>query len=73
MRSLRKRSLNLNRHNTSIALEPEFWSALERMAAERATSLVRMLDQIDADRGSRPMASACRVAVLVWALAGREA
>ena len=32
MGSLKKRSVNLAGHATSLALEPEFWAALERIA-----------------------------------------
>jgi predicted DNA-binding ribbon-helix-helix protein len=33
--TLRKRSLNLAGHATSLAMEPEFWTALEVLAAAR--------------------------------------
>jgi predicted DNA-binding ribbon-helix-helix protein len=69
MRALRKRSLNLNRHNTSLALEPEFWEALDTMSRDRGLSFSALLNEIDEPRADRPMASACRVAVLQWALA----
>jgi predicted DNA-binding ribbon-helix-helix protein len=63
---LRKRSVNLAGHATSLALEPEFWSVLEDMAGEDPLSaLVRRIDET---RGARPLASACRLAALAWAL-----
>ena len=61
---LRKRSLNLAGHATSLALEPEFWAALEALASARGVRLTELLAQIDAGRGTRPLASACRVAAL---------
>jgi len=64
---LRKRSLNLAGHATSVALEPEFWAALARMANEEGRSLTSIVAEIDASRGPRPLASACRVAALTWA------
>ena len=64
---LRKRSLNLAGHATSVALEPEFWAALARMADEDGRSLTSVVAKIDAGRGARPLASACRVAALAWA------
>ena len=64
---LRKRSLQLAGHRTSIALEPEFWAVLEEMARARGASLAALVLRIDADRGERPLASACRVAALSWA------
>jgi predicted DNA-binding ribbon-helix-helix protein len=64
---LRKRSLSLAGHTTSLALEPAFWAVLEQMATERGASLTSMIAGIDADRGPEPLASACRVAALAWA------
>jgi len=71
MALLRKRSLQLAGHRTSIALEPEFWGVLEAMAAARGASLAGLILGIDAERGARPLASACRVAALTYA--GRSA
>ena len=65
---LRKRSLNLAGHATSLALEPEFWAALEDLAAARSLSLAALIAQIDAARGPSPLASACRLAALKGAL-----
>ena len=66
MARLVKRSVNLAGHATSLALEPEFWAVLERMA--RGGSLAALIARIDAGRGERPLASACRVAALEHAL-----
>jgi len=59
-----KRSVNLSGHATSLALEPEFWAVLERMAD--GASLSALIGRIDAGRGDQPLASACRVAALNW-------
>ena len=67
MAGLRKRSVQLSGHATSIALEPEFWAVLEEMAQARSASLAGLVLQIDAQRGPRPLASACRVAALAFA------
>lgn len=64
---LRKRSLLLAGHATSLALEPEFWAVLDAMARERAVSLAGLIASIDDARGERPLASACRVAALAHA------
>ncbi|MCW8084465.1 ribbon-helix-helix domain-containing protein [Sabulicella glaciei] len=61
---LSKRSLRLAGHATSIALEPEFWSALERMAAGRGLSLAALVTEQDALRGEQPLASRLRVFAL---------
>ena len=67
MARLTKRSLVLAGHGTSLALEPEFWAALEALAAARGMSLAGLVAAIDADRGDRPLASACRLAALAFA------
>jgi len=67
MPSLRKRSILLSGHATSIALEPEFWAVLDDMAASREQSLAALIVSIDRARAGRPLASACRVAALGYA------
>ena len=62
---LAKRSLRLAGHLTSLALEPEFWAVLEAEAGRRGLRLTALLEEIDAGRGERGLASACRVAALV--------
>ncbi len=62
--ALEKRSLRLTGHATSMALEPQFWAALEALAARRQTSLASLVREIDLARGDAGLASACRVAVL---------
>jgi len=59
-----KRSVNLSGHATSLALEPEFWAVLERMAEGR--SMAALIGEIDDARSGQPLASACRVAALTW-------
>jgi len=64
---LRKCSVVLAGHSTSIALEPEFWVVLTALAASRDRTLARLLADIDEARGDRPLASACRLAALAFA------
>jgi predicted DNA-binding ribbon-helix-helix protein len=64
MARLRKRSVLLAGHATSIALEPEFWAVLDEMARASGASLAAVVARIDAQRGERALASACRVAAL---------
>ena len=64
---MQKRSLSLAGHKTSIALEPEFWAALEEMAAERDIPLAALIRDIDERRESNNLSSAVRVEVLAWA------
>jgi predicted DNA-binding ribbon-helix-helix protein len=61
---LKNRSVVLAGHATSVALEPEFWTVLDRVAAARGLSQAGLLAAIDAGRGRRPLASACRLLAL---------
>ena len=61
-----KRSLSIAGHRTSIALEPEFWAALELMAADAGQTMTALICSIDADRRTTNLSSAARLAVLDW-------
>lgn len=64
MNLLQKRSFSLAGHRTSVALEREFWDVLGELAAARAISLSRLIIEVDAERGARPLASALRILAL---------
>lgn len=49
-----KRSVTIAGHETSISLEPLFWTALEEAAAEERVPLNALVARIDADRFERP-------------------
>ena len=61
---MQKRSLTIAGHRTSIALEPEFWDGLQRLAAERDVRLAQLIEDIDRSRETANLSSALRVAVL---------
>ncbi len=63
---LEKRSFSLAGHRTSVALEPAFWHALEKLAAAQGLPLARLLQLVDEARveGDIPLASALRVHAL---------
>lgn len=65
---LKKRSFLLAGHATSVALEPEFWAVLDRMAEAAGESRAGFMARLDAARGRRPLASTCRTTALAWAL-----
>jgi predicted DNA-binding ribbon-helix-helix protein len=62
--TLKKRSFSLSGHRTSVALEPEFWAAIEQGAQRDGKALAALVAQIDASRGKRPLASALRLYAL---------
>lgn len=61
---LRKRSVMIAGHRTSVSLEPEFWDALRAISVERDVSVQAQISAIDEARGSRNLSSAIRVFVL---------
>ncbi|WP_309646348.1 ribbon-helix-helix domain-containing protein [Phenylobacterium sp.] len=70
MPRLRKRSILLSGHATSLALEPEFWAVLDELATTDGLSVAALIARIDEGRGERPLASACRVTALSFAQRG---
>ena len=64
MPGLKKRSVNLAGHATSVALEPEFWAVLESMSKERRISLAALIAELDSRRGESLLASYCRLSAL---------
>jgi predicted DNA-binding ribbon-helix-helix protein len=59
---LLKRSFRIAGHRTSVALEAEFWQALEAAAERRGQSLAGLVEDLDAGRAetARPLASTLR-------------
>lgn len=69
---LRKRSVKLSGHATSVALEPEFWTVLDAVAAELNLPFASLMKRIDESRGRTPLASACRLLALAWSQGDRS-
>ena len=67
---LRKRSLTIAGHRTSVSLEAPFWEGLREAAARRGLSVQALVGQIDAGRGAQNLSSAIRVFVLAAAREG---
>jgi len=61
---MRKHSLVIAGHRTSISLEDAFWLALRDIAQARGIPLARLAAEIDAKRGEANLSSAIRVFVL---------
>ena len=59
-----KRSVTVAGHRTSLSMEPEFWSALQEIAARQRRSLADLITEIDKSRDGRNLSSAARVFVL---------
>ena len=63
---MQKRSFSIAGHRTSIALEPEFWLALEEIASTRSLSLAGLVREIDETREAANLSSAIRLSILAW-------
>ncbi len=62
---MRKRSVTIDGHRTSIALEDAFWDELMTIARERGLSLAGLVAEIDKARGGPGnLSSAMRIYVL---------
>ena len=60
---MRKHSVIIGGHRTSVSLEDAFWEALAEMARARGISLNRLITEID-ERRSGNLSSAIRVFLL---------
>ena len=62
---MRKRSVTIDGHRTSVSLEDAFWTELAQIAAERGVSLSALIAEIDHARATPAnLSSALRLYVL---------
>lgn len=71
--ALKKRSLVLAGHATSVALEPEFWEALEDIAKHEGVGLNALVARLDEGRGEGGLASTLRLYCLRVLMARNKA
>ncbi len=64
MAPMQKRSIKIDGHSTSVALEQPFWDELAAIAAARKLSVNALIAEIDRKRGAGNLASALRLHVL---------
>jgi len=67
--AIRKRSVTIAGHRTSLSLEPAFWDALKQLARDRGLSINALIEEIDrkaSQGGARDinLSSAVRVYLL---------
>lgn len=60
---MKKRSVLIAGHPTSVSLEEEFWEALKQVAEQRGLSINALIEEIDQARTGN-LSSAIRVHVL---------
>jgi predicted DNA-binding ribbon-helix-helix protein len=63
---IKKRSIIVNGHKTSVSLEDEFWNELRDVAAERRVPVTALVNEIDQVPG-RNLSSAIRVYLFMQA------
>ncbi len=61
--SVRKYSVMIAGHRTSVSLEPEFYATLKKIAADKGMTPAELITQIDAER-TDSLSSSLRVFVL---------
>ncbi|MFK7839232.1 MAG: ribbon-helix-helix domain-containing protein [Bdellovibrionales bacterium] len=63
---MRKRSINIHGHQTSISIEEEFWQVLKDIATQEKLSLNKMIAKIDDQRDplTHNLSSAIRIYIL---------
>jgi len=65
--TIRKRSIVIAEHKTSVSLEDEFWSFLKEIAEVRDQTVADLVFEIDKDREHGNLSSALRLFVLGYA------
>jgi predicted DNA-binding ribbon-helix-helix protein len=61
---IKKRSIALAGHKTSVSLEDEFWECLREIAEKRGETSIKLITDIDAEREFSNLSSAIRMFVL---------
>jgi predicted DNA-binding ribbon-helix-helix protein len=61
-----KRSVMIAGHATSVSLEPVFWEALKRAAAEEVMPISALVARIDAERVADDEPANLASAIRVW-------
>ena len=68
---IKKRSVVISGHATSISIETEFWDILKDIAAHKGVSINYLLSEIDVGRTSN-LSSAARVYVLKYIISKEQ-
>jgi predicted DNA-binding ribbon-helix-helix protein len=62
--TVKKRSIVIDRHKTSISLEDDFWMSLQQIARGRQVTRSDLIASLDAARENGNLSSAIRVFIL---------
>lgn len=69
---MKKRSISIAGHRTSIALEDEFWFLVQKISVEMNLSIPKLLELIENQKKSDNLASAIRLYVLDYSTKNRN-
>ena len=61
---MKKRSISIAGHRTSIAIEDEFWILVQKISVEMDLSIPKLLELIENQKKSNNLASSIRLYVL---------
>jgi len=61
---VKKRSIRIGGHPTSVTLEEPFWESLKELSDRQNKSVSQLIAEIDEGRGSANLSSALRVYIL---------
>jgi len=70
--ALKKHSVNIEGHRTSVTLEHAFWLALSEIAAARDQSAAALIAEIDCKRAGDPATPNLSSAIRVFVLAAQR-
>lgn len=62
--AIRKHSVTLHGHKTSVTVEDDFWASLTEIAERRRVTIASLIEAIDRDRLSTNLSSGIRLFVL---------
>jgi len=65
---MKRYSLTLHGHRTSVSLEPEFWALLKQVAEQKRLSLTALIQLIDDERLNADLPSGLSSALRVYLL-----
>ena len=69
---MKKRSISIAGHRTSIALEDEFWILVQKISVEMNLSIPKLFELIENQKKSDNLASAIRLYVLDYSTKNRN-
>lgn len=61
---MKKRSIRIGGHPTSITLEEPFWEALKELSDRQNKTVSQLVAEVDESRGNANLSSALRVYIL---------